>query len=182
MSYGFWLVYVVLRSFYLILFSWSPNKDIFLLFFYINIVWTNLPWSDLSWWSSRWNLGRLVWLGRFYYFYFIYIYIYIYIYIWIPQQTLNALWVTVLGMENISPVRLILKKMTLNWTWLQCVIVAEDFTVCEVYVFIRHAGANNVIPLSENVNWMMRLKIWTTSTAFRIPLLSYNTSEKFLAS
>ena len=82
--------------------------------------------------------------------------------------------------ENPSPVRLILKEMTLKWTRQQRAIVEEDLTAYDVYVFVRHAGAyNEIIPLSENVNQMMALWIWTTATVFRIPLFSDSTLEKF---
>ena len=62
--------------------------------------------------------------------------------------------VTVEGRENISHIRLILKKMTLNWTQLLHVIVPEDLTFCKVYISIRHTGVNNVL---ENKNQMMGL-------------------------
>ena len=46
---------------------------------------------------------------------------------------------TVAGRDNISPLWVILKKITLNWIRLQWVIVAEDLAVCEVYVSRSHS-------------------------------------------
>ena len=61
------------------------------------------------------------------------------------QITISVLSsISVAERENVSPIRLILKKTTLNWTRLQCVIAAEDLTVYKVYISIRHAGAKNV--------------------------------------
>ena len=39
--------------------------------------------------------------------------------------------------------------MILNCTWLY-VIVAEDLTICKVYVSIKNAGTNNNIPIKEH--------------------------------
>ena len=56
-----------------------------------------------------------------------------YIKSWRAQHAQNALWATVVGRENISPIRLILKKMTFNWTRLQCVIMTEDLQDLRIY-------------------------------------------------
>ena len=50
-------------------------------------------------------------------------------------------------------------KKNINWIRLPRVVLAKDGTVCEVYASIRHAGANNVILISEKVNQTMRLGI-----------------------
>ena len=54
---------------------------------------------------------------------------------------------------------IILALTVTNWIWtrLQRVIAAENLTACEGYESTRHAGANNVILLQENVNRLMGL-------------------------
>ena len=69
----------------------------------------------------------------------------------------NALRVSVAGRENISPTILALTVTNWIWTRLQRVIAAENLTACEGYESTRHAGANNVILLQENVNRLMGL-------------------------
>ena len=89
---------------------------------------------------------------------------------------------SVAGRENISSIILALTVPNWIWTRLQRVIAAENFTACSSYESTRHAGANNVILLPENVNQMMGLWISNTPTVFRGPLLSDSVLETFLAS
>ena len=102
--------------------------------------------------------------------------------IWIRQLKENALRVSVVGRENISPTILALTVKNWKWTRLQRVIAAENLTACEGYESIRHAGANNVILPLENVNRMMGLWIRNTPTVFKGPLLSDSVRETFLIS
>ena len=70
-----------------------------------------------------------------------------------------------------------------NWiyTQLRHVIAAENLTACEGYESTRHAGANDIIFLPENVNRMMGLWIRNIPTVFRSPLLSDSVLDSFLA-
>ena len=87
-----------------------------------------------------------------------------------------------MGRKNISPI--ILAHTVTIWvcTRLRRVIAAENSTASEGYESIGHAGANNVIPLPENVNRMMGLLIRNTPTVFRSPLMSASVLETFLTS
>ena len=59
----------------------------------------------------------------------------------------------------------------------------REFKACEGHESTRHAGANNIILLPENVNRMMGLWIRITPpTVFRGPLVSVSVLETFLAS
>ena len=102
--------------------------------------------------------------------------------IWTMQWKENAPRVSVAGRENIS---LIILALTLtNWIWARLlrVIAAENLTAREGYESTRHAGANNVILLPENVNRMIGSLIRNIPTVFKSPLLSDSVLEAFLAS
>ena len=73
-------------------------------------------------------------------------------------------------------------KMTWTCTRLQCVIAAENLTTYKGYEPTRHAGANDIILLSKNVNRMMALWIRNTPTVFRSLLLRDSGLETFLGS
>ena len=88
------------------------------------------------------------------------------------QQNNNALWVSVAGRENISPIILAQTEMTWICTRLQRVIAAENLTACKGYESTRHTGTNDVILLTENVNRMMGLRIRNTPTVFKDTLMS----------
>ena len=61
------------------------------------------------------------------------------------------------GRENISPIILAQTEMIWICVRLQRAIASENLKACEGYESTRHAGANNVIFLLENVNRMIGL-------------------------